>query len=65
MRVRPATERGTLPPGVGILHWTRVPRKLAGKFPEHPISNQPFGEFVASRRLTDQELRDYRIQLVS
>ena len=33
--------------------------------PNHPVSRHPFGEFVASRRLTEQELRDYQIEPVN
>ena len=63
MRGRPATQAGSLPPNVGILHWTRVPPELAATFPQHPVSSQPFGQFVATRRLTGNELRDYGVEL--
>ena len=65
MRFRPATQFGTLPKNVNVARWTRVPRELAGRFPNHPVSKRPFGEFVASRRLTEQELRDYQIEQVN
>ena len=65
MRFRPATQFGTLPKNVNMARWTRVPRELADRFPNHPVSKRPFGEFVASRRLTEQELRDYQIEHVN
>lgn len=64
MLYRPATQFGTLPPGVHIARWVRVPRDLAGRFPHLPVSDHPFGEFVTSRALTEAELRDYQIERV-
>lgn len=64
MLYRPATQFGTLPPGVHIARWVRVPRDLAARFPHLPVSDHAFGEFVTSRALTDAELRDYQIERV-
>ena len=64
MLYRPATQFGTLPPGVHVDHWVRVPRELAGRFPHLLVSGHPFGEFAASRPLTERELRDYQIERV-
>ena len=61
MRYRPATQYGALPPGVTILHWTRVPENLHSAFPDHPVSKRPFGEFVANRQLSDDELEHFQI----
>ena len=65
MRYRPATQLGTLPPGVNILHWTRIPEDLQRAFPGHPISKRPFGEFVADRRLTAAELEHFQIDEIA
>ena len=64
MLYRPATQLGTLPRGVHVAQWVRVPRELAARFPNLPVSEHPFGEFVASRPLTDAELKDYQIEHV-
>ncbi len=64
MRSRPATQFGTLPPGVHVTGWKRVPRELAHRFPDLPVSTRTFGEFFANRTLTDEELRDYQIERV-
>lgn len=64
MRYRPATQYGTLPRGVQIEGWTRVPRELAGRFPHHPVSERRFGEFFTNRPLTDRELSDYQIDFI-
>ena len=61
MRYRPATQFGTLPPGVEIEHWTRVPEELRAAFPDHPVSKRRFGEFVANRPLTAKELDRFQI----
>lgn len=64
MRYRPATQYGTLPPGAHVAGWTSVPRKLAGRFPRHPVSERTFGEFFTNRPLTERELIDYQIEIV-
>ena len=64
MRSRPAVQFGTLPPGVELLHWTAVPVDLSHRFPGHTVSRRPFGEFVANRELSDDELESYQIEQV-
>ena len=64
MLYRPATQYGTLPPGTHVAGWTSVPRELAGRFPNHPVSERTFGEFFTNRPLTERELRDYQIEVV-
>lgn len=64
MLYRPATQFGTLPPGVHVTGWKQVPKDLAGRFPGVAVSKRPFGEFFASRLLTEAELRDYQIEIV-
>ncbi|MCY4120307.1 MAG: hypothetical protein OXG72_05230 [Acidobacteria bacterium] len=64
MLYRPPTQVGTLPRGVQITGWKRVPRELAQRFPNLPVSTRRFGEFFTNRPLTETELRDYQIEIV-
>ena len=65
MLYRPPTQLGALPPGVHVAAWKRVPRDLGHRFPHLPVSKRTFGEFIANRPLTDVELRDYQVEVVS
>ena len=64
MLYRPPTQLGTLPPGVHVAGWKRVPPDLAQRFPDLPVSSRAFGEFFTNRPLTEMELRDYQIEIV-
>lgn len=64
MRYRPATQFGTLPPGVHLTDWVRVPANLAHAFPNLPQSARPHGEFHTNRPLTPDELTRFEIDLV-
>lgn len=64
MLYRPATQYGTLPPGVQFTGWVRVPRELAARFRHLSVSNFRFGEFTVNRALTETELKDYQIERV-
>ena len=65
MLYRPPTQGGTLPRGVHVAGWKRVPPELAQRFPNLPVSSRRFGEFYTNRPLTEMELRDYQIEIVS
>ena len=63
MRYRPATQFGTLPPGVHLTDWVRVPPSLAHAFPKLPRSTHPHGEFHTNRPLTPDELTRFQIDV--
>ena len=65
MLYRPPIQGETLPPGVRVAGWTRVPHELAQRFPNLAVSSRRFGEFLTNRPLTEMELRDYQIEIVS
>ena len=63
--VRPATILGSLPPGVVLTDWSKVPADLAGRFADKPVSDHRHGEFRTSRRLTPAERTHFSISVVS
>ena len=66
MRYRPVSSF-TLPQGIST-EWVRIPQidglVIATAFPELERSKHPYGEFTASRELTDKEMDRYQVQRV-
>ena len=66
MRYRPVSSF-TLPPGIST-EWVRIPQidglVIAAAFPELERSKHPYGEFTASRELTDTEMDRHQVQRV-